>query len=59
MLTSSWPDIDRLVTLSATRVSATRVTSMSEDFYEHHFPGRPVVPAVMLLTKPLPWAIEK
>lgn len=50
MLVSAWPDIDAVIELGPSRVVTTRVTAMAEDFFEHHFPGQPVVPAVMQLS---------
>ena len=50
MLRDSWPDLDEVLEIEPRRIVATRATALAEQFYEHHFPTVPIVPAVMQLS---------
>lgn len=50
MLVSSWPDFDTVLEVSPLSIVVSRGTAIGEDFYEHHFSGMPVVPAVLMLS---------
>src|SRR4051812_49305103 len=41
--------VDEVIELSAQRIVATRLFRPEEAFFRGHFPGRPVVPGVILL----------
>ena len=50
MLRNNWPDLDCVEEFDATSLVAIRNIAMAEDFFEHHFPGKPLVPAVLILS---------
>jgi 3-hydroxyacyl-[acyl-carrier-protein] dehydratase len=41
--------VDRITAVSAEGIRGVKNVTMSEDVLEHHFPGRPVMPGVLLL----------
>jgi 3-hydroxymyristoyl/3-hydroxydecanoyl-(acyl carrier protein) dehydratase len=41
--------LDRVEELTATAIRAVRLTATAEEYFEYHFPGRPVVPGALLL----------
>jgi 3-hydroxyacyl-[acyl-carrier-protein] dehydratase len=41
--------VDRITAVTADGIRGVKNVTMSEDVLEHHFPGRPVMPGVLLL----------
>jgi 3-hydroxyacyl-[acyl-carrier-protein] dehydratase len=41
--------VDRITAVSAEGIRGVKNVAMSEDVLEHHFPGRPLLPGVLLL----------